>query len=306
VTGGDLVGLAAIGAGALTIGYGLNSAAGRRRYGVLVPIAAGSASTQLRYRQDEMLDEHPGGRTAPDRGRDHDNPAPHEPPEDREGPTVSMYEHQFRIAPEALEREDLLEGIDGPTRERLAAVLHSAATSYRATLDDLEAARQGVAPAAPGGEGDDRFADLGEHIAWVLRASHDAAEEERRRAREEVEATRAEALADLVRRRDEVDELERRAAESLRLADEQAAATLAAAREEAEQHASTVRSDAETKLSSLLTLQESLRVQLVEASQELRRSLDSLGGPADAPAFGDPPGEPAGGSPGAGEPPSFA
>ncbi len=121
----------------------------------------------------------------------------------------------------------------------------------------------------------------------MLRAAHDAAEEERRRARVEVEAVRAEATAELGRRRDEVDELERRAAERLRLADDEAAATVAAARVEAEEQSASVRAGAEARLSSLLQLQESLRVQLVEASQELRRSLESLGSAGSAPAVAD-------------------
>ncbi|MGD9798408.1 MAG: hypothetical protein AB7H43_00760 [Acidimicrobiia bacterium] len=280
VTGGDVAGLAIAGAGALVVGFGLNSAAGRRRYGVLEPFAVatgpppGSSDPVAPPAVDDR-DQRPST----------EDPEPETPPErETEGSTVSMYEHQFRIAPEALERDDLLEGLEGQTRERLAAVLHAAATSYRATLEELEAAR-GAAQAGGGGGAPaaDRFAELGEHVAWVLRASHDAAEEERRKAREEVELTQSEALADLTRRREEVDELERRAAERLRLADEEAAAKVAGAREEAEQHASTIRSEAETQLSSLLQLQESLRVQLVEASQELRRSLDSLGA-AEAPA----------------------
>ncbi len=49
---------------------------------------------------------------------------------------MSMNEPQFRIAPEALERDDLLEGVEGPVQDRLSAVLHSAATSYRAVLDE--------------------------------------------------------------------------------------------------------------------------------------------------------------------------
>jgi hypothetical protein len=196
-----------------------------------------------------------------------------------------MNEPQFRIAPEALERDDLLEGVEGPVRERLSAVLHSAAVSYRAVLDELEASQ--VPTVAGRAERADGFAELGEHVAWVLRAANDAAEEERRRAREEVEAVRAEATAELARRRDEVDELERRAAERLRLADDEAAATVAAARVEAEEQSASVRADAEARLSSLLTLQESLRVQLVEASQELRRSLESLGPAASAPPVAD-------------------
>jgi hypothetical protein len=265
VTGGDVAALAVVGTGAVVIGFALNSATGRRRYGELVPSAVHAASGRPPREPDlRMSREVPTSR------------------EKVEGPTVSTYEHQFRIAPEALERTDLLDGLEGPIRDRLAAVLQSAATSYRATLDELEATRSGGAePAA--GDRTDRFAELGEHVAWVLRASHDAAEEERRRAREEIEATRAETVAELAKRRDEVDELERRAAERLRLADEEATTKVAAAREQAEQHASTVRAEAEVQLSSLLHLQESLRVQLVEASQELRRSLDSLGGPTEPP-----------------------
>jgi hypothetical protein len=194
--------------------------------------------------------------------------------DESEGLTVSTNEPEFRIAPEALEEADLLEGVGDPARERIAAVLRSAASSYRATLDELEEARRSSPGAAPA----DGFAELGEHVAWVLRASHDAAEEERRRAREEVEALRTEAALELGRRREEVDELERRAAERLRLADEEAATTLATARDEAERQSGAIRGEAEGRLSSLLQLQESLRVQLVEASQELRRSLESLGG----------------------------
>jgi hypothetical protein len=250
VTGGDLAGLAATGVGAVAVGFGLNQAAGRRRYQEPGPDAAA-----------------PSGPPDPD----HD---PHPP----EGRSVSMHEPQFRMSPEALESADLLEGIEGPARERLAAVLHSAATSYRATLDELESVRGAT------GAGTDRFAELGEHVAWVLRASHDAAEEERRKVREELDEQRSSAEAELARRRGEVDELERRAAERLRLADEEAAARVAASREEAERVATSLRSDAEAQLSSLLQVQESLRVQLVEASDELRRSLDTLGAATATPA----------------------
>ena len=261
VTGGDLAGLAAAGVGAVAAGFGLNQAAGRRRYEELGPDVSASAGPPD---PDHDLDPHPS-----------------------EGPSVSMHEPQFRMSPEALESADLLEGIEGPARERLAAVLHSAATSYRATLDELESVR------GPATAGTDRFAELGEHVAWVLRASHDAAEEERRKVREELDEQRSTAEAELSRRRTEVDELERRAAERLRLADEEATAKVAASRDEAERVATALRSDAEAQLSSLLQVQESLRVQLVEASDELRRSLESLGGVAaaastEAPATGAP------------------
>jgi hypothetical protein len=284
VTGGDLAGLAVVGIGAVAVGFGLNSAADRRRYGgMTLASAPGVGAPPLGSGGD--------GVDGPETGQDvrpRYEPAPFEGTRsESEGLSVAN-EHQFRIAPEALEREDILEGVDGPVRERLAAVLQSAASSYRATLEELEQARHG-APAAEPGERTDGFAELGDHVAWVLRASHDAAEEERRRAREEVEAMRAEAALELTRRRDEVDELERRAAERLRLADDEATTTVAAAREEAERQSGTIRADAEAQLSSLLQLQESLRVQLVEASQELRRSLDSLGAP-EAPA---PPPDPA-------------
>lgn len=147
-------------------------------------------------------------------------------------------------------------------------------TGYGATVEEPEASKAAPAPTSA-----DRFADLGEHIRLILQASHEAAEEERRRGRLDAEALRAEVTEELSRRREELDGLVESANEQLRLAQEEASSILAAAQAEAERISAAARADNEAQLSSLLSLQESLRAQLVAASLELRRSLESLGAP---------------------------
>ena len=136
------------------------------------------------------------------------------------------------LSPEEIKNRDFLVALRGYDKHEVETFLQEVADQYAELMAELALARQGATSASPLAA--DPFADLGDHVASVMRAATEAAEQRqsdsereaasiRTAAREEAEHAAAEAR------------LELDAASELRIEAEREAAQLrAAAREEVE------------------------------------------------------------------------
>jgi hypothetical protein len=106
----------------------------------------------------------------------------------------------------------------------------------------------------------DQDVDYGEEVAEVLRAAHGVADAITRVRREEL---------------DRLDEAQRACEEHVKVAEAEAAAIVAAAKLESTSLLATIRAEAELRLGALVAAQESLGHELLESSNEMRRSITS-------------------------------
>ena len=110
------------------------------------------------------------------------------------------------LSPEEIKSRDFLVALRGYDKHEVEAFLHEIADQYAELMAELALARQGGTSASPSAA--DPFADLGDHVASVMRAATEAAEQRqsdsereaasiRTAAREEAEHAAAEARLEL-------------------------------------------------------------------------------------------------------------
>lgn len=173
------------------------------------------------------------------------------------------------LSPEEIKNRDFLVALRGYDKDEVISFLHEVASQYADLMAEAALARQNGPSGAPAV---DPFADLGDHVASVMRAATEAADQRQRESEQEAASVRQAAREEAQHAAAEA-RLELDAASELRADAEREAAKLrSAAQEEAEQ----VRREARQVLDQALEARAAVEREAAELRESAMRHGQEL------------------------------